>query len=913
MFRNTSTSGTIDANSFAAKVDFTTGTGPVSVAIGDLDGDEKPDLGVTNQNSATVSIFHNLTTTIPSPSPVVPPQNDVDDVIGTNVTATFNQAMNAGTGSTFVVHGSMTGERSGAYGGGGTTTISFDPAADFKPGEEVQASLTSGVQSTGGETIAPFVWKFLVAAGTGPADFSRFSNSFGTGADATRAVASGDVDGDGDLDIIVGNGGGGEPNSVQLNDGSGIFNAGTTLGTGSDDTYAVALGDFDGDGDLDAAVGNLNEQNTAYLNNGSGVFTAGSNDFGPTDGETRSLAFGDVDGDGDLDIVVGNGGSGSGSKDNFAYLNNGSGSFPSSNAIGSGDDTYGVALGDVDGDADLDVAVGNLNQQNVIRLNDGSGSFGTSTNVGPSNDATESVAFGDVDGDVDLDLAVGNDLGQNVVYLDDGSGNFTAWTVNFGTGTDATYSVTFGDLDGDGDLDLIVGNENEQNVAYLNDGSGNFTAGSKDFGTGSDNTQALALGDLDGDNDLDVAVGNSSPNVVYLNQLAEPTISLSVSTLSFGNVEKGGSGQATFQIRNDGDLTLTVSGLTDDSDQFSVSPVVPPSFNINGGDSSTVTVTFAPTSTGSKSGTLTITSNDATAPTKTVSLSGTGIDTTPPAVPSGLTAVAGNNQITLNWTANTEPDLSYYIIYRGQTNGFTPVAADSIDKVDKPATTYTNTGLAAGTYYYKLAAVDSLGNTSGASAQASATLTPAISLSATSLSFGDVQVGQSKALSLTVGNTGNAALTVSSITASGTDGAQFAVSLTAFTVNAEAAAQAVTVTFAPTSAGSKSASLSVVHNASGSPSSVSLSGNGTSPPPPTPTPTPPTPTPTPTPPSAPIITLALTTLTLEDTEVGSLLDRDVYPGQHGKRGSFHHGGRGDGDGCLCVRGVPDHGGGCKRG
>src|SRR5688572_28726108 len=62
VFRNTSTSGTIDASSFASKVDFSTGTNPVIVAIGDLDGDGKPDLALTNYSSNTVSVFLNTNT-----------------------------------------------------------------------------------------------------------------------------------------------------------------------------------------------------------------------------------------------------------------------------------------------------------------------------------------------------------------------------------------------------------------------------------------------------------------------------------------------------------------------------------------------------------------------------------------------------------------------------------------------------------------------------------------------------------------------------------------------------------------------------------------------------------------------------------------------------------------------------------
>ena len=59
VFRNTSSSGSLNASSFTAKQDFTTGTSPRLVAIGDLDGDGKPDLVVTNLSSNRVSIFHN--------------------------------------------------------------------------------------------------------------------------------------------------------------------------------------------------------------------------------------------------------------------------------------------------------------------------------------------------------------------------------------------------------------------------------------------------------------------------------------------------------------------------------------------------------------------------------------------------------------------------------------------------------------------------------------------------------------------------------------------------------------------------------------------------------------------------------------------------------------------------------------
>ena len=911
LYRNTSTSGTLDVNSFAAKVDFTTGSGPWGVAIGDLDGDEKPDLAVANNGAASVSVFHNLTTTVPPPSPVSPPQNDIDALTSANVTATFGQNMNAGTASTFVVHGSLTGERSGTYGGGGTTVISFDPAADFHPGEEVQVSLTTGNQTTGGEAIPAYVWTFRAAAGTGVADFSGPSKNFGTGSDLSYSVAFGDLDGDGDLDLAVGNNP--EQNVVYLNDGSGNFTTSRNFGTGTDATVSVALGDIEGDGDLDIVVGNELEQNVVYLNDGVGNFSAGSN-FGPGNDAADAVALGDVDGDGDLDIGVGGA-----LEQNVVYLNDGTGSFPSSSDFGTGSDlTAAIAFGDVDLDGDLDVAAGNLGaEQNVVYLNDAAGVFSSgSRNFGTGSDKTVSVVFGDVDADGDPDIGVGNTGEQNAVVLNDGSGNFTAGTRNFGTGSDAASSMVLGDVEGDGDLDIAVGNSSEQNVVYPNDGSGNFTT-STNFGTGSDDTESIGLGDVDNDGDLDIAVGNASPNVVYLNQPA--TISLSDSSVSFGSVEKGQSAQDSFRIRNVGGLTLTISGLSDDSDQFSLSPVVPPSLNIAGGDSTTVTVSFSPTSVGGKAGTITISSNDSTSPTKTVSLSGSAADTTAPSVLSGLSATAGPNQVSLSWTANTEPDLSYYIIYRSQTDGFTPVAADSIDKVDKPATTYTNTGLTAGTYYYKLAAVDSTGNKGSPSAQASATLAPAASTGLTAvagnnqitlswtantepdlsyyiiyqsqtdgftpvptdsiahvdkptttytntgltagtyyyklaavdstgnksspsaqasatlapvisfpdstLAFGDVSLGGTSILELSISNPGTAVLSISSMTIAGTDSSEFQFQATASIVGAAQTSAVGLVVFTPTSGGSKDAHIVMVHNAVGSPDTLFLSGN----------------------------------------------------------------------------------------
>jgi hypothetical protein len=65
LFRNVSTTGSITSGSFAPKTDFITGGGPQSVAIGDLDGDGKPDLTVANNSINNISILRNTDIVLP--------------------------------------------------------------------------------------------------------------------------------------------------------------------------------------------------------------------------------------------------------------------------------------------------------------------------------------------------------------------------------------------------------------------------------------------------------------------------------------------------------------------------------------------------------------------------------------------------------------------------------------------------------------------------------------------------------------------------------------------------------------------------------------------------------------------------------------------------------------------------------
>ena len=94
-------------------------------------------------------------------------------------------------------------------------------------------------------------------------------------------------------------------------------------------------------------------------------------------------------------------------------------------------------------------------------------------------------------------------------------------------------------------------------------------------------------------------------------------------------------------------------------------------------------------------------------------------DTSAPSAPSGLTASTAIGSATLGWTASTDNvAVARYNVHRSQTSGFTPAVANRI--AQPTGTGYTDSGLAAGTYFYRVTPEDAAGNISGASSQVTA-------------------------------------------------------------------------------------------------------------------------------------------------------------------------------------------------
>ena len=179
--------------------------------------------------------------------------------------------------------------------------------------------------------------------------------------------------------------------------------------------------------------------------------------------------------------------------------------------------TSGVAWGDMDGDGDLDLAVGNglFDERdsiavNQIYINDGTGVFTSEIDIGSIADNTRAVAWGDWDGDGDLDLAVANDGQPNRVY-ENVSGQLKlnpeiglGWTASM---TSSSTSLAWGDWDSDGDLDLAVGNNAAPNQVYQNI-SGTLQLSWESAISPSMQTRGVAWADWDSDGDLDLTFAN---------------------------------------------------------------------------------------------------------------------------------------------------------------------------------------------------------------------------------------------------------------------------------------------------------------------------------------------------------------------------------------------------------------------
>jgi len=482
---------------------FDGGFRPLAVAIGDLNDDGLADLAVTNSDNDNLlgnffSVYLNEgDAQFAEPStfdaPIGPQLIQILDVNDDEV----NDIAITGRWSFDLMV--FLGQGEAIFAKPTRTTVGRGPQgfafADF----DLDGDLDAVVVNAFGNTLS-----VLPANGDGTFEdvVNHETNTFAS------AVAIADFNNDQLPDLAVTNRGDyPEPGvlSILLNTGDGNFDSDVEyqIGQAPSDVFAD---DLDGDGYVDLAISNTNSHTISIMiNQGDGTFE--DQMVLPSRNFPTSLALGDLDGDGDIDMAVCNGDDASVS----IFLNNGNGVFNAGQLVLINDGQYGipwqVIFGDIDNDGDLDMAIANIKGFYVsVHFNHGNATFGSEV-IYPIF-LPQGIAFGDLNNDGFLDLVTLNAFVW--VQLNQGNGQF---------GGGVQYSACRGafiakiaDMDNDGDEDVVVGTIGNTIGILRNNGDG-ILGQIEQYRAGS-SILRLDIADINGDGALDIATANLESNDV---------------------------------------------------------------------------------------------------------------------------------------------------------------------------------------------------------------------------------------------------------------------------------------------------------------------------------------------------------------------------------------------------------------
>lgn len=283
-----------------------------------------------------------------------------------------------------------------------------------------------------------------------------------------------DVNQDGSPDVLVSSDLGNYA-TVLMNNGAGGLVEESTVAAGLD-LCDFELPHLNGDEYPDLVLASADDDElTFHLNSGALGGWEAAGEFGDPQAQLElnrpnTVIFPDVDGDGFDDLVAAEEDGGG-----IAVVLSRGGSifpdFPPTLRYETGHEPEDVRAGDLDGDGDLDLVVGNYATNDFVVLrNDGDGFFDEAEKH-DSGIGTGRVALGDIDGDGDLDVAAANyQDGTVVLFVNDGDGDFER-DQELASGLGPGY-LEFADFDGDGVEELLSVNFVSSDVVIYRIASG---------------------------------------------------------------------------------------------------------------------------------------------------------------------------------------------------------------------------------------------------------------------------------------------------------------------------------------------------------------------------------------------------------------------------------------------------------
>jgi hypothetical protein len=319
-----------------------------------------------------------------------------------------------------------------------------------------------------------------------------------------------------------------------------------------------------------------------------------------------------------------------------------------------------------------------------------------------------------------------------------------------------------------------------------------------------------------------------------------PIVSLSATSLNPGWYAVGTtSGPEHLWVTNSGNATLTITSVTltgANASDFALTNSCGSS--LAAGAECLVSFTFTPSAPGTRTASLNIADNAAGSP-QTVTLTGTGTGTGPAASvsPTSLTfasqavgATSAAQTLTLSNTGNAALSITSVAVTGTNASDFaqTNTCGSSVAAGANCTISVTFTPAATGTF---TAAVTLTDNAAGSPQTVSLSGTVgsvAANISPSSLTFGDESVDMtSSPQTVTVDNTGSAALSITSIAFTGADPADFTAVDTCSPSVAAGGTCTIAISFMPAASGAVTAALTITDSATGSPQSVALTGTGT--------------------------------------------------------------------------------------